>query len=235
MYLMLKILAGKHVGKELRVTRTKFIIGRGDDCHLRATSTEVSRNHCEITLAGGGAFIQDMGSTNGTYVNGQRLQVMRPILSGDVLIVGPLMFEVRMADPEEVENERSGWDLNLHEDGISLVTDEPETAVENSKQSGATRMLTQEEYKDLAAQADLAGQAPAKPRATSGDTALTSGGRETHSARTFKTMAASPFTKDIMRSLEEYIARVPGTSWGDARNALRQALLLVDQKEAPRE
>lgn len=241
MHVMLKILAGKHVGKELRVSRSRFVVGRGDDCHLRATSTEVSRNHCELTLQGTAAFIQDLGSTNGTFVNGQRLQAIRPLLSGDVIIIGPLMFEVRIPEVDEQENDRSGWDFNQAEEGVSLVTDEVE-AVENDRQSGATRMLTSEEVQELHGAADLAGVAPRGVRGQ-GDTSVAvvsnretlTGGGGTARAPAGKPMAASPLTKEIIRTVEEYLARVPGATWGDARSAVRQALLLIDQKEAPRE
>lgn len=240
MHVMLKILAGKHVGKELRVSRSRFVVGRGDDCHLRATSTEVSRNHCELTLQGTAAFIQDLGSTNGTFVNGQRLQAIRPLQSGDVIIIGPLMFEVRIPEIDEQENDRSGWDFNQAEEGVSLVTDEAE-AVENDRQAGATRMLTTEEVQELHGAADLAGAPPRGVRGP-GDTSvavvsnretLTGGGSSRATAN--KPMAASPLTKEIMRTVEEYLARVPGANWGDVRSAVRQALLLIDQKEAPRE
>jgi pSer/pThr/pTyr-binding forkhead associated (FHA) protein len=94
MLVRLKILHGSNVGKEIKIPVPKCIIGRGDDCHLRPQSDAVSRQHCAIITAENEVIVRDMSSRNGTYVNGERVGEEAVLLSGDVLRVGPLEFEM---------------------------------------------------------------------------------------------------------------------------------------------
>jgi pSer/pThr/pTyr-binding forkhead associated (FHA) protein len=73
----------------------KVVIGRQDDCQIRIPSPQVSRHHCELTSGAGGLRVRDLGSSNGTIVNGQRVEdaSLRP---GDVLSIGPMLFVVRI-------------------------------------------------------------------------------------------------------------------------------------------
>lgn len=93
MQLKLKILKGSHAGEVLKVTREKFIIGRDEDCHLRPNSDRVARQHCVIQLHAGSATIRDMGSKDGTFVNGERILGEYELKKGDRIEVGPLSFE----------------------------------------------------------------------------------------------------------------------------------------------
>jgi len=73
------------------------MIGRGDDCQLRPQSGSVSRRHAEIVIEDGRVVVSDMGSSNGTLVNGERIKAERELKTGDHLTVGPLEFEVQLA------------------------------------------------------------------------------------------------------------------------------------------
>ncbi len=88
---------GKHVGKQLRIAKPKFLIGRAQDCHLRPVSELVSRHHCAIIIEDGSVAIRDFGSKNGTYVNGERVTGERELKNGDRLKVCELEFEVQLA------------------------------------------------------------------------------------------------------------------------------------------
>lgn len=236
MYLTLKILAGKHVGKELRIAKTQFIIGRGDDCHLRAISGEVSRQHCEISVRDGMIFIRDLGSTNGSFVNGKRITDSKQLRTGDVLIIGPLMFEVRlptMAATSEVA-ERSEWNIDEDDDGINLVTDEFEN--DKGDKSGRTQIRGSAQLEFFNARTDLGGTDPKAPGDLTRSTHDTSRGGQNETLRDrppiVKPIAASPLTKEIVRVIEDHLQKLPALTWADARSALRQALLLIEQKEA---
>jgi len=88
------VVGGKNAGRVVPVTGGKFLIGRAEDCHLRPNSDAVSRHHCAITLQAGRVTIADLGSRNGTLVNGQRIKGEEELKSGDHLRVGPLEFQV---------------------------------------------------------------------------------------------------------------------------------------------
>ncbi len=94
MLVRLKILHGSNAGKEIKIPVPKCIIGRGDDCHLRPQSDAVSRHHCSIITTDTEVIVRDMSSRNGTYVNGERVGEEAVLLSGDVLRIGPLEFEL---------------------------------------------------------------------------------------------------------------------------------------------
>ncbi|HVT88955.1 MAG TPA: FHA domain-containing protein [Tepidisphaeraceae bacterium] len=71
------------------------VVGRREDCDLRIPLGEISRKHCKITKNGEGLKVEDLGSSNGTYHNGQRVQeaIVQP---GDTVQVGSVAFVVQI-------------------------------------------------------------------------------------------------------------------------------------------
>ncbi len=104
MQVKLKVLAGKNAGKELAVPVKRFLIGRGDDCHMRPKSEAISRNHCAILVneEDDSVVLRDLNSRNGTFVNGERLEADKLLESGDHLQVGRLEFEVVITERKPV-------------------------------------------------------------------------------------------------------------------------------------
>ncbi|MDB4778219.1 FHA domain-containing protein [bacterium] len=94
MQVRLKVIGGKNDGREIKISVPKFIIGRGEDAHLRPSSDLVSRNHCAINIGSGKVTVEDMGSRNGTFVNGEQLEAVHLVQVGDTLRVGRLQFEL---------------------------------------------------------------------------------------------------------------------------------------------
>lgn len=95
MVVRLKVMHGPSAGKEIKISKAPFVIGRQDDCHLRPKSDAISRRHCELVFGESQVIIRDLGSKNGTYVNGDRVVGDRVLKLGDHLKVGPLEFEVQ--------------------------------------------------------------------------------------------------------------------------------------------
>jgi S-DNA-T family DNA segregation ATPase FtsK/SpoIIIE len=87
----------------LRFPPGEFIIGRGPECHVRPESPTVSRQHCLLRVAFDGVHIRDLGSTNGTLVNGTRVLQEQPLKDGDLLQLGPLVLQLRCHEPSEAE------------------------------------------------------------------------------------------------------------------------------------
>jgi hypothetical protein len=75
-------------------------LGRDITNDIVINDPEVSRHHCRLTQGGGGFTIEDLGSTNGTFINGQRLTGARPLSHGDTVGLGEtvtLAYESGMA------------------------------------------------------------------------------------------------------------------------------------------
>ena len=66
---------------------TRLVIGRLTGCDICLADANVSRRHAELVLTGGIWSVRDLGSTNGTFVNGQPV-AEAPLADGDVIEVG---------------------------------------------------------------------------------------------------------------------------------------------------
>ncbi len=90
----LKVVGGKHVGQVIPLNRRKFLIGREQDCQLRPNSEMVSRHHCVFSVDDYSVRLRDLGSTNGTLVNGERIRKDVVLVAGDIIVIGNLEFEL---------------------------------------------------------------------------------------------------------------------------------------------
>ena len=98
----LRIATGNKQGNSIALPQGKFLVGREEDCHLRPNSDLVSRHHCVFTVDDFSLRLRDLGSTNGTYVNGQRLVGAVNLKPGDRVLIGKLDFEVLIAETSTV-------------------------------------------------------------------------------------------------------------------------------------
>ena len=89
----LKVLHDKANVKQVKLLPVT-LIGRSTECNLKIASSQVSRAHCRITLGEDTVYVEDLGSANGTMVDGKRLVAHRPtsVLPGATLMVGPAEF-----------------------------------------------------------------------------------------------------------------------------------------------
>jgi hypothetical protein len=77
---------------------TRFTIGRTQDCDLRIADLSVSRLHAQLERGEDGWLLSDLGSHNGTRVNGWRVREPVPIRPGDVLQFGSAAFVIQARD-----------------------------------------------------------------------------------------------------------------------------------------
>ena len=81
------ILAGPEQGQVHKINRPTTTVGRSNTCEVVLTDPLISRQHCQILLGMGGVMLRDLGSTNGTFLNGTRI-IESAIRNQDVISVG---------------------------------------------------------------------------------------------------------------------------------------------------
>lgn len=83
---------------ELPIPAGASILGRGQDCALRIDDPRLSRHHARLLNDGSTLFIEDLGSTNGVLVNGERIAGKKELHSSDTIVCGPCVFTIAL-DP----------------------------------------------------------------------------------------------------------------------------------------
>ncbi len=81
--------------RDFPVAEKKTVLGRRQDCHLRIPTRDISRQHCAILLDKNKVVAKDLGSSNGTFVNGKRIAETE-LKPGDRLRLGPVTFIVQI-------------------------------------------------------------------------------------------------------------------------------------------
>jgi pSer/pThr/pTyr-binding forkhead associated (FHA) protein len=80
------------------------ILGREKGCKIRIPSSAISRQHCRLGVKNDMVVVEDLGSSNGTFVNEQPISGMCYLKPGDVLRVGPFRFLVHYQLSDEAVN-----------------------------------------------------------------------------------------------------------------------------------
>ena len=94
MAFQLVVVQGRSASQTLKIGTGVMTVGRQQDCQLRIASSQVSRKHCQIFEKKGLLLVKDLGSSNGTLVNGKRIADQRVLEPGDELTVGSVKFRV---------------------------------------------------------------------------------------------------------------------------------------------
>jgi len=97
----LTVLAGPEQGQVFKIARPTTTLGRSNACEIILSDPLVSRQHCQVLLGMGGVSLRDLGSTNGTFLNGARV-TENPLRNQDVLSMGGtrMRFAVELGKPE---------------------------------------------------------------------------------------------------------------------------------------
>ena len=99
MQVRLKVVKGKPHGHCIVFPLGEFMFGRGPECDIRPNSDLISRQHCLLQVSSTVATLRDLGSRNGTLINGQLLLGERILANGDAVQLGSLVLEV-ILDPK---------------------------------------------------------------------------------------------------------------------------------------
>jgi len=107
------------VGKIVRLDGGECLFGRRLDCHVHIHDQRVSRRHARIRREGDALHLEDLGSSNGTYVNGRRIHAAARLHHGDEVEIGASRYRVDLADEM----------VAAVESASVLIGDTPDTAV----------------------------------------------------------------------------------------------------------
>ncbi len=98
----LKFISGKYTGNILPLPANKELyIGRGSDLDIVLVEDMVSRRHAKIITGDDYVILQDLGSTNGSFVNGERVRKVR-LKEGDRILIGTSILRLIAYDPDEM-------------------------------------------------------------------------------------------------------------------------------------
>jgi pSer/pThr/pTyr-binding forkhead associated (FHA) protein len=92
MSFQLTIAEGKEAGKELSFEQDSVLIGRVTECDVVLYDAGISRRHCRIFSEAGQYFAEDLGSSNGTRLNGETISGKKALSEGDQLSLGGVVF-----------------------------------------------------------------------------------------------------------------------------------------------
>jgi pSer/pThr/pTyr-binding forkhead associated (FHA) protein len=126
----LRFISGKYEGGEFPLEEGKdIIVGRSSELDMVLVEEMVSRKHAKITVRRGSITIEDLGSTNGSFVNGERIQ-QAALHEGDRILIGTSILKV-VSDAAASESRRDLKSLgerrrtSRHRSGSNSASDEP--------------------------------------------------------------------------------------------------------------
>ena len=90
----LVVARGRSASDVLKLVEGTTTVGRHDDCQIRIKSSQVSRRHCEFFEKKGMLLVKDLGSSNGTLVNGKKVEGQQVLEVGDEITIGGVKLQV---------------------------------------------------------------------------------------------------------------------------------------------
>jgi len=85
----------------LELGEGRFLIGRGEDCEVLIDHADISRRHALLLVDPDGVFVEDLGSSNGTFIDGRLARERTVFRPGDTLVLGADVIRIEFADRED--------------------------------------------------------------------------------------------------------------------------------------
>jgi predicted component of type VI protein secretion system len=117
-------------GPPIEVVKDLSLVGRKEDCDIRLDHKSVSKQHCVIVKTDGLLLVRDLGSTNGTRVNGQRVR-RAALLPNDQIGVASLRFKVHLGpgDPPVAAGDHT---MQLDAEDVAALLHKPGRGLHDS-------------------------------------------------------------------------------------------------------
>ncbi len=138
--LHLRVISGSSKGRTIAMEQPllPLTIGRDPSNRIALDHTAISRFHCRIDTEAGDYYIEDLNSTNGTYLNGRRIQ-KEHLSPGDELIIANVGIVVE-ASPKSIYQSHAPLDVNVSID-VKSKPDNSLTLANATEEMGATEFL----------------------------------------------------------------------------------------------
>jgi pSer/pThr/pTyr-binding forkhead associated (FHA) protein len=163
----LVVVRGRSAAQALRLGDAVTTVGRHEACQLRIRSSQVSRKHCQFFEKKGLLIVKDLGSSNGTFVNGQKVDGQRVLEPGDELDIGQVKLRVeKVAGPSRAATKPG--DTAVAE-AVAVEVDEPlqlaDTEATSVDEEEVFEIDFDEDDSSAPAEVEAEVEAPAPPKA----------------------------------------------------------------------
>jgi two-component system, cell cycle response regulator len=111
----LTVMNGGSAGQVIRLEASALVIGRSRTADLGLLDEGVSRQHCRVTRRGATIVVEDLGSTNGTFVNGARIEGNVTLEAGDRIRIGAAVLQLGALDSAEETLARKLFDASTRD------------------------------------------------------------------------------------------------------------------------
>jgi two-component system, cell cycle response regulator len=113
---ILTVLAGPQMGLAHEIVGSSLVLGRGEDCAMVLNDPGLSRRHCRIIKEGEQLFIEDLDSSNGTFVDGEIVRGRRPLAEGARIHLGRhTVLSLTRQDPLERHAARQLYESSMRD------------------------------------------------------------------------------------------------------------------------
>jgi len=93
--IMIVVIAGHELGRMIAIDKTELVVGRTSGVDVRIDDPVISRRQCRFVFRDDHAYVEDLGSTCGTFVDDARIRSSTPLRDGQRVLVGNTIFVVR--------------------------------------------------------------------------------------------------------------------------------------------
>jgi pSer/pThr/pTyr-binding forkhead associated (FHA) protein len=143
----LVVVQGRSRAKVVRLGSGSSTMGRQQGCQVRINSSQVSRKHCELFEKLGHLLVKDLGSSNGTFVNGKKINQQQVLEIGDELSVGPIRFRIEKLDAAAKPAEQPAGAAQAVAGAAAVASASPDDAeyeitFDDESGEGATQLVT---------------------------------------------------------------------------------------------
>lgn len=111
----LVVISGSHVGAMFRLDRSTMVLGRAEDADVIIEDQGISRRHCQLVIEGDEVHLEDLGSTNGTWINYDRIDRVK-LRSGDRIRIGQrTVLKFSYQDHDEETYQRTLYEAGVRD------------------------------------------------------------------------------------------------------------------------